>query len=212
LEENLLLLRLELRSGRSYHHLARLPMSVRSFRLDALAMLLTERLGGRGLGELSEAEIEALVNRAAEWGRGYDLFVHPLHDLITDARLGEGPRTHLHGAAGLLKSSAEDADTLARAVALIDDRSKIDQALGAVPSPDELKVVIGGDGASATDPTLRGLAMVVGSYHVHARARGRLGILGPLRMPYPHHLSLVRSVSDLVSRVLITREVIPYPG
>ncbi len=212
IESEVLLLRLVLASGRSYHHLAKLPVPVQSFRLEALAELLTERLTGRRLADISEAELAALIQHAAEWGRGYDLFVMPLHDLITDARLGEDPVTVLHGAAGLLKASGDDPDALARAVAFLDDRKNIERTLGTVPKTEGVTVVIGGDGASAVDPTLDGLALVVASYHVHARARGRLGILGPVRMPYPRHLNLVRSVSDLISRVLISHELTPRFG
>ena len=131
----MLLLRLELAGGQGYHHVAKLPVPLRSFRLDALSQLLSERLGGRKLDEISEAEIEALVRRATEWGRGYDLFVHPLHDLITDARLGENPRTVVHGAAGLLKASGKDPYALARAVEFLDNRKLIERTLGQVPGP-----------------------------------------------------------------------------
>ena len=210
LESNVILIRLELLSGRIYHHLVKLSVPVSDFRLDALTELLTERLSGRKLNETSEAELAALINHAAQWGRGYDLFIHPLHDLLTDARLGEGPITVLHGAAGLLRASGEDPDTLARAVAFLDDREMIEEAIRSLKRPEDVHVVIGGEGS--VDSILDGLALIVGSYHIHARARGRLGILGPLRMPYSRHLKLVRSVSDLVSRVLISRELIPRFG
>lgn len=210
LESQVLLIRLELMSGRNYHHLVTLSIPVDNFQFGALAELLTERLSGRKLNEISEAELVALVNHAAQWGRGYDVFVHPLHDLITDAQLGEGPVTVLHGAAGLLKASGEDPDTLARAVAFLDDRKMIEQAIRSVSKPEDVQVVIGGSGVM--DPTLDGLALVVASYHIHARARGRLGILGPLRMPYTRHLALVKSVSDLVSRLLISKELSPRFG
>lgn len=210
IESYVILIRLELMSGRSYHHLVKLSVPVDNFRLNALAGLLSDRLSGRKLNETSESELVALVNHAAQWGRGYDLFIHPLHDLITDAMLGEGPITVLHGAAGLLKASGEDPDTLARAVAFLDDREMIEEAIRSVKKPEVVQVVIGG--AGAVDSILDGLALIVGSYHIHARARGRLGILGPLRMPYSRHLRLVRSVSDLVSRVLISREITPRFG
>jgi heat-inducible transcriptional repressor len=211
-EEDVLLLRLELSSGSSYHNLARIPRAVGSFRLDALAEMLSDRFKGRRLGDVGEGEIAELVDQAARWGKGYDIFVHPLHNLITDARLGEGPRTVLHGAAGLLKASGDDAEALARAVEFLDNRRSLERTLGAVPKPEEVKVVIGGDGASADEKILDGFALVVASYHLHARARGRLGILGPLRMPYARHLALVRGVSETVSRVLISRELTPRFG
>jgi heat-inducible transcriptional repressor len=209
LEKDVILLRLELSSGREYHHLTKIPALTANFRLDALSELLTERLGGRRLDEVSEAEIEALVRATSGWARGYDVFVHPLHDLITDARLGEGPHTVMHGAAGLLKASGEDPDALARAVEFLDDRGRIERTLGKVAGPDEVRVLIGGDGANAIDPVLDGFAIVVATYHLHARARGRLGILGPMRIEYARNLTLVRAMSDLVSRVLIGRELTP---
>jgi len=212
IESDILLLRLELASGRNYYHLVRLPVPVSTFRLEALAGLLTRRLAERGLTDIPEEEISAIVRHAAEWGRGYDLFVHPLHDLITDARLGEDPVTVLHGASGLLKASGKDPDTLSRAVAFLDDRENIEKTLGAVPKNEDINVLIGGDTNSRLDPMLYGLAVVVGSYHVHARARGQLGILGPVRMAYPRQLALVKSVSDLISRVLISRELSPKFG
>jgi heat-inducible transcriptional repressor len=210
IESNVILIRLELTSGLSYHHLVKLSVPVGNFKLAALAELLTERLSGRKLNEISEAELAALVNHAAQWGRGYDLFIHPLHDLITDARLGEGPITVLHGAAGLLRASGENPETLARAVAFLDDREMIEVAIRSVDKPEDVQIVIGGEGS--VDSILDGLALIVASYHIHARARGRLGILGPLRMPYSRHLKLVKSVSDLVSRVLISRELTPRFG
>jgi heat-inducible transcriptional repressor len=212
IESDILLLRLTLASGRHYYHLIRLPVPARSFKLEALAQLLTERLSGRSLADISEEEIAALVRHAAQWGRGYDLFVHPLHDLITDARLGENPITVLHGAAGLLKASGEDPETLARAIAFLDDRTNIERTLSAVTKSEGVGVLIGGEGDRKLDPILDGLAVVVASYHVHARARGNLGILGPLRMKYPRQLALVKSVSDLISRVLISRELSPRFG
>jgi len=214
-ERDVLLLRLELASGRSYHNIARLPVPVAEFRIDLLKNLLSERLSGRRLSDVSDSELAALVNHAAQFGRGYDIFVHPLHDLITSARLGEGPITVMHGAAGLLRASGEDPETLARAVAFLDDRSNVEKAIGAMPDSVGVNVVIGGDYVSSLknrEISLDGLALVFASYHIHARARGQLGILGPLRMPYPRQLTLVKSVSDLISRVLISRELSPGFG
>jgi len=182
---------------------------VRSLRPDTLSAFLTERLGKRKLGEVSEAELAALINHAAEREKSYALFIHPLHDLITDAKLGEGPHTVLRGAPGLLIAAGDDSDILARAVAFLENRKKIEKTLDNVAGNDEIRVLIGGDGASAMDPMLDGFALVVSGYHVHARARGRLGILGPMRMPYGRHLGLVKSLSDLISRVLISRELSP---
>jgi heat-inducible transcriptional repressor len=207
IESQILLIRLEMETGRYYHHLVKLPLSVQNFRLDALTEILTNRLAGRRLMDISEAELVVLVNKAAELGRGYDIFIHPLHDLITDARLGEDPITVMHGAAGLLEASGDDPQTLARAVAFLDDRSKIEKTIGAVSKPEGASVVIGGDNGG--DSTLDGLALIVASYHLHIRAKGRLGILGPLRMPYAKHLSLVLTVSDQISRVLISKELSP---
>jgi heat-inducible transcriptional repressor len=216
IEADTLLLRLELASGRVYHHLARVPMSIRNLRLDVLASHITERLSGRRLADISEAEIEALVEQTARWGQGYGIFIHPLHELITDAKLGEGPITVMHGAAGLLRASGEDPDALQRAVAFLDDRTTMERALDAVPGQKDIRVVIGGDGAFMAgfphEISLDGLALVVASYHVAARASGRLGILGPIRMSYSRHVALVRSVSDLISRVLISRELTPRFG
>jgi len=206
-EEDIFLLRLELSTGSNYHHLARMPGVSGNIRLDALAEILTDRLKGRRLGEVDAAEIESAVKNAARREREYDVLVHPLHNLITDARLGEGPRTVLHGAAGLLKASGDDAEALARAVEFLDNRTALERTLGRVPKPEEVKVVIGGDGASAEEENLSGFALVVASYHLHVKARGRLGILGPLRMPYARHLALVRGISETVSRALISREL-----
>jgi len=209
IEAETLLLRLELASGRSYHHLVKLPVHVRSFRLDALTSLLTDRLSGRTLGDVTESELFAIVNHATEWGKGYDLFIHPLHDLITDARLGEAPITVLHGTAGLLKASGDDPETLARAVEFLDDRRNIERTLGKVPKREGVSVIIGGSGGDEIDPLLEGLSLVVASYHLHSRSRGRLGVLGPIRMPYGRQMALVNSMSDLLSKVLISRELSP---
>jgi len=209
IEAETLLLRLELKSGRHYHHLVKLPVNSGSFRLDALTELLTDRLSGRILADVNEAELFALVNHATEWGQGYDLFIHPLHDLITDARLGEAPITVLHGTAGLLKASGDDPETLARAVEFLDDRRNIERTLGKVPEREGVSVIIGGNGGNERDPLLGGLSLVVASYHLHSRARGRLGVLGPIRMPYPRQMALVNAMSELLSKVLISRELSP---
>jgi heat-inducible transcriptional repressor len=213
LEDDMALLRLELAGGRQYHHLARLPEISRTLRYEALSEFLTSRLAGRRLDEVSEAEIEALVRRTAEMGRGHDVLVHPLHDLITDARLGESPRTVMHGAAGLLKASSDDPDVLARAVEFLDDPELVNRALERIESLRDVNILIGGNGGPATTvPILEGFGLIVATYYLHARASGHLGILGPMRMRYARHVGLVRAVSDLVSRVLIGRELTPRPG
>jgi transcriptional regulator of heat shock response len=188
--------------------------SIQNLRLPDLAEFLSERTSGRKLGDVTESEIEALVKHLAEWGRGYDTLVHPLHDLIMDARLGESPRTIMYGAAGLLKASGDNADSLARAVELLDNRTSFEKTLGQVPGDEKVRVYIGGRefipenrGDALLESILEGFALVVGTYHLHSRSAGQLGIVGPLRTPYEHHLGLVRSVADTISRTLIAREL-----
>lgn len=207
IEEDILLLRLELSDGRIYHHLAKLPIFARNLKLDMLWEFISERLSGRKLDEVSEAEIEALMKRAAERVRGYEYFIIPFNDLINDARLGESPRTILHGAAGLLKAGGEDPVVVARAVEFLDDRARIEQTLNRISEPDKTQVIIGGEFPEENYSVPEGLSLIITSYRVHARARGQMGILGPLRMQYKRNIQLVRSMADLVSKVLISREI-----
>jgi len=64
---------------------------------------------------------------------------------------------------------------------------------------DGVQVLIGGEG---TWEELRECSMVLARYGAPGLATGTLGVLGPMRMPYPRTISAVRFVASLLSELV----------
>jgi len=81
-------------------------------------------------------------------------------------------------------------------VHLLEDRTLLEDLLTEMLEVGGVQVVIGGEGRWNE---LKECSLVVSPYGVSGEARGALGVMGPMRMPYSRAISTVRYVAGLLS-------------
>jgi heat-inducible transcriptional repressor len=81
-------------------------------------------------------------------------------------------------------------------VHLLEDRTLLENLLTEMLEVGGVQVVIGGEGRWNE---LKECSLVVSPYGVSGEARGALGVMGPMRMPYSRAISTVRYVAGLLS-------------
>ncbi|HZW03894.1 MAG TPA: heat-inducible transcriptional repressor HrcA [Anaerolineaceae bacterium] len=110
---------------------------------------------------------------------------------------------YLDGLANVLAqpefAGSEDAR---RALRVLEERSMLQDLLARTVLNESLggiQVLIGGEG---TWEDLRQFSIVLARYGSPGLATGTLGVLGPMRMPYGHTISVVRYLSGLLSEMV----------
>jgi heat-inducible transcriptional repressor len=81
-------------------------------------------------------------------------------------------------------------------VHLFEDRTMLEDLLTEMLEVGGVQVIIGGEGKWNE---LRECSLVVSPYGVSGEAKGALGVMGPMRMPYSRAISTVRYVAGLMS-------------
>ncbi len=112
----------------------------------------------------------------------HPLFIEGASLLLDQASVGSGPT--LATLQGLLR--------------LVEEKHRLVRLLTEYLNAEGLTVVIGGEHEA---PDLRDFALVTSTYF-DGRRMGRVGIIGPTRMPYWRSIAIVENMARAVSRVL----------
>jgi heat-inducible transcriptional repressor len=161
-------------------------LSATATRLNTLCDLLNSeqiRLKGRTLDTPLEREVIDLIA-----------------DTLQDADADQHVIAYRDGLSDVV-SELPDGEAVQQALHLLEEHSLIgaifSEMIGA--RPDDVQVVIGGDGRWAE---VRHLSLVLTRYGVSGQAMGMLGVLGPTRMRYGRAIASVRYVASLMSSLL----------
>lgn len=84
-------------------------------------------------------------------------------------------------------------------VRALEERQFVDAIVGEVLQRGGVQIIIGGEDRWEE---LSEVSIILARYGVGDRARGALGVLGPLRMPYSRAVSVVRYMSQLMSDLI----------
>ncbi len=106
---------------------------------------------------------------------------------------------YIDGLTNVLSQPEFGSSEARRALRLLEERSLLQDLLARTvleESPGGVQVLIGGEG---TWEDLRQWSVVLGKYGAPGLATGTLGVLGSMRMPYGHTISVVRFLSGLLS-------------
>ncbi len=87
-------------------------------------------------------------------------------------------------------------DSARHVIHLFEDRTLLEELLTEMLEVGGVQVIIGGEGRWNE---LRECSLVVSPYGVSGEAKGALGVMGPMRMPYSRAISTVRYVASLLS-------------
>jgi heat-inducible transcriptional repressor len=168
--------------------------------LQQAANYLNSEFAGLTLSEVREAVMERLRREQTL----YDLLLSRALRLAQSTFEGmsaehplfiEGTSLLLDQAGG---ASGPTLTTLQGLLKLVEEKHRLVRLLTEYLNTEGLTVVIGGEHQS---PDLKDFALITSTYF-DGRRVGRVGIIGPTRMPYSRSISIVESVARAVSRVL----------
>ncbi|MDR7521089.1 MAG: heat-inducible transcriptional repressor HrcA [Armatimonadota bacterium] len=174
-----------------------LPAGIATEDLDELSRVITQRLQGSLLADLTDERLERVVGEASR----YHQLLEALRAwLRRDLARGARPRLRVEGVRHLLREPEFRRPDVASAVleALLDEESVLGQALAAAPG-EGVWVSIGTENRFEE---LRACSLVVAGYRAGGRLAGVVGLVGPTRMRYRRAVAAVRYVADRLSEVL----------
>jgi len=167
--------------------------------LDDVALRLDLMLIGKSTREV-DAALDALE---AEPGTVESLFSQAVERIARLMHEFDSAAVEEVFSEGLLNVMAEPeferSDRLRRVFAVLQDRVYLGDLVERLSTSDDVSVFIGSENAHAE---MNDVSLVVAPYGRHDRAIGVVGVIGPTRMAYPHAISTVRYVRDLMNELV----------
>lgn len=161
--------------------------------LDRLSRLVSHRLEGYPLGEITDDLLTKVMDEAARHQR----ILHQLTLwLRRNAPVGADRRIYIEGTANILKQPEFQDARAAQPVLSALEREEVIAALLQGAPDRQVWITIGSENQFED---LRGCSVVAAAYRAGGQAMGSLGIVGPTRMPYAKVISLVRCLAESLS-------------
>jgi len=163
--------------------------------LDGLSRLVSHRLEGYALGDITEAVLTRVLDEAARQQR----VVRQLTEWLLHQMLAASREIHVEGTLNILtQPEFRDARAARSVLEALEREEVLSNLLKAAPDRPVWIAI----GSEHRIEDLRGCSVVAAAYRVGGRSVGTIGIVGPTRMPYARVISLVRYLADSVSDVL----------
>jgi len=161
---------------------------------------VNRKVSGLRLAELSrvlEGEIRSDV-LPEDWQTVFRLLLSAVESVI---KSDESERVHFGGAANIMSQPEfSDPERLRPIVAIMERKDLLIRNLSRVGEQEGIRVIIGSENIWRP---MRHCSMVLATYG-SGSARGRIGVIGPTRMPYPKLVPLVERTAEMMSRLLET--------
>lgn len=185
-------------AGQVTNRIVEIPEDLHGEDLAQCARYLEEEFRGYTLVEARETlllrmkEIELVVNRLVKSAL-----------TIADAAFSEGPtaEVHLEGTSRML-TEPEFTGNIERAqqlFATLEERHRLVNVLDACLEGAGTQIVIGSE---AQVPDLEGLSLIGARYNDGSQELGAIGIMGPTRMEYARHISVVDYIACSLSAAI----------
>jgi heat-inducible transcriptional repressor len=163
--------------------------------LDRLSRMVSERLEGQSLGDITDEVLIRIVHEAA-WQQ---LVVRQLTQWLLQHMPAADRRIHIEGTANILSQPEfRDARVARPVLEALEREDLMTDLLQAMPDR-QVGITIGSEHRIED---LRGCSVVAAAYRVEGQPVGVLGIVGPTRMDYARVISLVHYLADSLSDVL----------
>jgi heat-inducible transcriptional repressor len=185
-------------AGQVIHRIAEIPEDLGGEELAQCARYLEEQFSGFTLLEAREIlllrmdEIELVVNR---------LVKNAL--TIAEAALSERPEAEVHveGTSRMLGEPefVRNVERAQQLFATLEERHRLVSILNACLEGSDLQIVIGSE---AQVPDLEGISLIGARYRDGGKDLGAIGIMGPTRMEYARHISVVDSIACSLSAAI----------
>lgn len=172
-----------------------LPVGVDVGDLDRLSRVISHRLSGVRIGELTRERLEQVVGEASRHHQVLQVIEAWLRRDLS--RAGRG-RLHVEGARHLLREPEfRTPEAATRLLDALEEETVLSQALQAAPE-NGVWISIGAENR----PELRDCSLVAAAYRASSGLGGTVAIVGPTRMRYRRALAAVRYVAWRLTEVL----------
>ncbi len=163
--------------------------------LDRLSRLVSQRLAGYSLGEITNEVLTQVVGEVAWQQR----VVRQLTEWLLRQMLAADHQVHIEGTVNILtQPEFRDARSARLVLEALEREEVLTDLLAGTPDRSVWITI----GSEHRIEDLRGCSVVAAAYRVGGRSVGTLGIVGPTRMEYARVISLVRYLADSLSDVL----------
>lgn len=164
--------------------------------LDRLSRLVSQRLQGTALSEITEDLLARMVDEAAWQQRILQELLRWLRARVPAAA---DRRVYIEGTANILKQPEfQDARAAQPILSALEQDEVLTDLLEAARDRDVWVTI----GSEHRHEALRGTSVVAAPYRMGGHAAGALGIVGPTRMKYGKAISLVRYLAGTLSDIL----------
>lgn len=121
-------------------------------------------------------------------------------DIMQRMDVRSGDQIYRNGLAQVLAAPEfAEGENVRRIVEVFEQRANLEEVLSACNGIADVQVFISGEGRYHQ---LADISLILSRYGVDGQATGVLGIVGPVRMPYGHNISVVRFVATLMSELV----------
>jgi heat-inducible transcriptional repressor len=183
-------------SGMLQGRLIDLPAGVAPEDLEQLSRLITQRLRGIRLGELTQERLEQAVGEASR----YQHLIEAVKAwLRRDLPRGPGTRFRVEGTRHLLREPEfSRPETATQVLLALEEQSMLAQALASAPEQG-VWISIGSENRFEE---LRHCSLVAAAYGAADHPGGAVALVGPTRMRYRQAVAAVRYVADRLGDAL----------
>jgi len=183
---------LVLEGGQINQHILTLDEPISQEQLSVISNTFTRQFSGKGVSAFgAHPEVMTpLESTILAWVED---------EMVRSERLLTG-EIYMDGITNMLtEPEFAESEEARRALRLLDERSVLQDLLSKTILPESIggvQILIGGEGSWSE---LQQCSVILSKYGSPGVATGTLGILGPMRMPYGHSISMVRFLSGILS-------------
>jgi heat-inducible transcriptional repressor len=192
-----LLVVISIRSGLVRTLMVEVGMELRRGAVEHVSRLLNERLSGLTLQEIRDTFLERIRDVKDEETGLVRLFIESVDQLFTDAPGRE--RLHISGTQNIIEQPEFiDPKNFRSVIELVENQEIIVHLLEKHDSAEQDFVITIG---KENDDKTQGYSVVTAIYDIRG-VSGRVGVIGPKRMPYSKVVPIVDYVAKAVARML----------
>lgn len=194
LQENQFLVILITDDGKIHNKVLNLAVDFSDAELAEAERILQDRLLGRSLSEVGGALLSEITRHLLQQQSALRQALAMLQDLVLDSRANHKNDLLIQGTLNLLKQPEfQDVDTVRELFSALEANEVVKDLLLLASQQRQGTVVYIGNELNRQG--MSACSMVTAPYYVNGEMIGRIGVLGPTRMPYPKVIALVEQVS-----------------
>lgn len=198
LEERKALVLLVTDLGVIMHRQIEIPGSMKAPELDLIGRMFNQVLTGKKLAEIQRSDLQELRDELKQRRKVIDHALEAIESLLANS---SEERVIISGALNILNEPEfKDVDKLKKILAFLEEESLLKDLLPDAIG-DKVDIRIGDENQSKE---IQELSLVFSGYQTHGE-KGRMGLMGPIRMEYWKAAGSLDSVREIIEEIIRKR-------